>query len=162
MTCLTQPETAAPSGRHRTSHALPDAIPVDHNPLNQRAATGLVPSCATTDPEVFHSTAPTAITFAKTLCAHCPLQQACRTWARQHREWGLWGGETSSERAAAGFPPLYFERPGYPRGSKTLGELRPCGTPAAYRRHLRAGEEPCERCREAELRRQAQRRPLAA
>ena len=25
----------------------------------------------------------------------------------------------------------------------------PCGTDAAYRRHLRAGESPCERCRDA-------------
>lgn len=25
-------------------------------------------------------------------------------------------------------------------------ELQPCGTPAAYRRHLRAGEKPCVEC----------------
>lgn len=29
-------------------------------------------------------------------------------------------------------------------------ELKPCGTPAAYRRHLRHDEEPCEACRAAE------------
>ena len=28
-------------------------------------------------------------------------------------------------------------------------ELRPCGTEAAYRRHITAGEQPCEPCREA-------------
>jgi hypothetical protein len=28
--------------------------------------------------------------------------------------------------------------------------LMPCGTPAAFRRHKRHGEEPCEACREAE------------
>lgn len=27
--------------------------------------------------------------------------------------------------------------------------LKPCGTPAAYRRHLRHGEEPCSACRRA-------------
>lgn len=27
--------------------------------------------------------------------------------------------------------------------------LKPCGTPAAYTRHLRKGEEPCEPCRTA-------------
>ena len=27
--------------------------------------------------------------------------------------------------------------------------LRPCGTTAAYRRHLRNGEQPCEACRSA-------------
>ena len=28
-------------------------------------------------------------------------------------------------------------------------ELKPCGTYAAYRRHLRAKESPCEECRQA-------------
>lgn len=28
-------------------------------------------------------------------------------------------------------------------------ELRPCGTVAAYVRHLRHGEEPCDDCRKA-------------
>ena len=28
-------------------------------------------------------------------------------------------------------------------------ELKPCGTRAAYQRHRRAGEEPCDPCREA-------------
>lgn len=29
------------------------------------------------------------------------------------------------------------------------GNLRPCGTTAAYRRHLRSGEAPCAECRAA-------------
>lgn len=33
-------------------------------------------------------------------------------------------------------------------------DLKPCGTPAAYRRHLRDGTEPCQACREAENLRQ--------
>lgn len=33
-------------------------------------------------------------------------------------------------------------------GSK---RLRPCGTAAAYRRHVRRGEEPCAACRAAQL-----------
>lgn len=28
-------------------------------------------------------------------------------------------------------------------------ELKPCGTPAAYRRHLRKGQEACEACKRA-------------
>jgi len=28
-------------------------------------------------------------------------------------------------------------------------QLQPCGTPAAYRRHLYHGEEPCQQCRDA-------------
>jgi hypothetical protein len=31
----------------------------------------------------------------------------------------------------------------------------PCGTPAAYRRHFRRGEKPCESCQQAEARRKA-------
>src|SRR5260221_10821725 len=33
-----------------------------------------------------------------------------------------------------------------------------CGTPAAYRRHLRDGEEPCQRCRQAESARRTARK----
>ena len=33
--------------------------------------------------------------------ARCSL--ACRDWAREHREYGFWGGESEEERAAAGF-----------------------------------------------------------
>ncbi len=33
-------------------------------------------------------------------------------------------------------------------------ELRPCGTYAAYRRHERHGEPPCEACKRAEAARQ--------
>lgn len=32
---------------------------------------------------------------------------------------------------------------------------RPCGTTAAYKRHIRRGEKPCEECRQAEKRRHA-------
>jgi hypothetical protein len=31
--------------------------------------------------------------------------------------------------------------------------VKPCGTPAAYRRHKRHGERPCESCAQAERRR---------
>lgn len=39
---------------------------------------------------------------------------------------------------------------GVPRGD--WAALKPCGTTAAYRRHLRHGERPCEHCRQAEAR----------
>jgi hypothetical protein len=40
--------------------------------------------------------------------------------------------------------------------------LKPCGTPAAYKRHQRNGEEPCESCRDAEnlRRRKKSRKPM--
>lgn len=43
---------------------------------------------------------------AKRVCATCPVIDDCRTWARAHREPGIWGGENDSERAAAGFRPV--------------------------------------------------------
>ena len=40
-------------------------------------------------------------------------------------------------------------------------DVMPHGTPAAYRRHYRYGEKPCESCRQAEARRQQERRTAA-
>ena len=43
--------------------------------------------------------------LARTMCAACPVQHPCRSWAREHREFGLWGGETEDERSQAGYRP---------------------------------------------------------
>lgn len=40
---------------------------------------------------------------ARAICAQCPVLSECRQWAREHREYGFWGGESEEERAAAGF-----------------------------------------------------------
>lgn len=50
------------------------------------------------------------------------------------------------------------------RGQRGWSEeyLQPCGTTAAYRRHYRHGEKPCERCRQAEALRPAPARQPAA
>ena len=40
---------------------------------------------------------------AMMLCTACPVRSACQTWAREHREYGFWGGESEDERHAAGF-----------------------------------------------------------
>lgn len=40
---------------------------------------------------------------ARAVCLQCPALGACRDWAREHREYGFWGGESEEERAAAGF-----------------------------------------------------------
>lgn len=42
----------------------------------------------------------------------------------------------------------FYARP--QTGSRPPRELAPCGTPAAYRRHLRHGERPCSDCLAAE------------
>ena len=40
---------------------------------------------------------------ARAVCHACPARAECRDWAREHREYGFWGGESEEERAAAGF-----------------------------------------------------------
>lgn len=40
---------------------------------------------------------------AQAICNTCAVVADCRDWARQHREYGYWGGESEEERAAAGF-----------------------------------------------------------
>jgi WhiB family redox-sensing transcriptional regulator len=55
---------------------------------------------------------------AKQLCARCPVQDACRAFARRHGEYGLWGGETDEERVLAGV------RLRYPYSPKTIKRER--------------------------------------
>jgi hypothetical protein len=38
------------------------------------------------------------------------------------------------------------------QGTKSWGQLKPCGTHAAYHRHLRHGQKPCQPCVRAETR----------
>ena len=40
---------------------------------------------------------------ARAICMACPVVDPCRRWAREHREYGFWGGESEEDRAAAGF-----------------------------------------------------------
>jgi WhiB family redox-sensing transcriptional regulator len=35
---------------------------------------------------------------AKRICATCPVLEQCRTYAREHKPDGIWGGETPVER----------------------------------------------------------------
>lgn len=58
---------------------------------------------------------------ARAVCTACPVLSECRDWAREHREYGFWGGESEEERAAAGYrvdmPVGRVAR--YPRGDGT-------------------------------------------
>jgi WhiB family redox-sensing transcriptional regulator len=58
---------------------------------------------------------------ARDVCAGCPVLLVCRDWAREHREYGFWGGESEEDRAAAGYrvdmPVGRVAR--YPRGDGT-------------------------------------------
>lgn len=40
---------------------------------------------------------------ARSVCASCAVQVQCREFAREHHEYGLWGGESEDERHEAGF-----------------------------------------------------------
>lgn len=64
---------------------------------------------------------------ARAICHSCPVMHACRSWAREHREYGFWGGESEEERAAAGFrvemPVGRIAR--YPRGEGKPVSARP-------------------------------------
>lgn len=40
---------------------------------------------------------------AQKLCSACPVLDRCRSFARQNREYGYWGGESEEDRHLAGF-----------------------------------------------------------
>lgn len=40
---------------------------------------------------------------AAKLCAECPSRVRCRDFARNHREFGYWGGENEEQRTLAGY-----------------------------------------------------------
>lgn len=39
-------------------------------------------------------------------CARCPVAGECRAFAREHREFGFWGGESEEARAELGRAPM--------------------------------------------------------
>jgi WhiB family redox-sensing transcriptional regulator len=101
---------------------------------------------ATDDPDLWFPAGLTApyhaqIHQAKTTCLRCPVLRECREWALTHgTDDGIWGGLDWEE--------LRLLRRRERRG-KGRSEPLPCGTPAAYRRHLRNGEPIDNACRTA-------------
>jgi hypothetical protein len=83
------------------------------------------------------------------ICETCPAKLSCRRAGREGREWGIWGGETQSERWAA-------------LGITEADIIPPdCGNEMAYRRHKELGET-CEPCRLAHNARQQAYKEAAA
>ena len=41
--------------------------------------------------------------MARTVCSKCEVLETCRTFAREHHEYGFWGGESEEERHGAGY-----------------------------------------------------------
>jgi WhiB family transcriptional regulator, redox-sensing transcriptional regulator len=42
-------------------------------------------------------------TAARQVCQSCAVKTVCQGFAREHHEYGFWGGESEDERHAAGF-----------------------------------------------------------
>jgi len=60
------------------------------------------PNCASTDPEAFfleRGSARWETDTAKKVCESCMLIGACREWAIENKELGIWGGTTERERS---------------------------------------------------------------
>lgn len=68
------------------------------------------------------------------ICHSCPVAGECLAYARKHKQEGIWGGMTENDRKG---------------GRKKPRNLQPCGTVAAFQRHVRRREIPCESCRQA-------------
>lgn len=91
------------------------------------------------------------------LCRRCPLVHACRQYATDHDEWGIWGATTTEQRLADR-PRQPAEAPARPRQWRG-DDIATCPSEAAYARHRRNGEH-CTRCRDANA--EAKRRRKAA
>ncbi|WP_069883483.1 LuxR C-terminal-related transcriptional regulator [Streptomyces luteocolor] len=129
-------------------------------------ATAARPLPCTKQPGLFHAPeggagADGRFRAAVDLCLDCPLMIACRDWAREHRQPGVWGGETDEERTAAGYASTLL-------APTTQRPRPPCGTQAGamwHRRYDTTGV--CIRCRQAasdaeRRRKEVRRREIAA
>ncbi|ODA69244.1 WhiB family transcriptional regulator [Streptomyces sp. AVP053U2] len=99
-------------------------------------------ACKGQDLALFFSDAEQKVQQAKQICVACPVRTACldeamRTEAGAARD-GVYGGLTATERAQ-----LADESP------RTGRRRAPCGTPAAYRRHVKCKEPIDDACRAA-------------
>ena len=96
--------------------------------------------------------------IAKKVCESCPVIAQCLDYAIEFDCTGIWGNTSGRERRK-----IRAERAGHkPSERWTDRNLQPCGTYAAYRRHLARGEEPCVQCKAERARLQQDRRPSRA
>lgn len=90
--------------------------------------------CATVDGDAWFPELGENGRAAKRICAGCPVADACLAYALPIEGLaGIWGGMSERERMVE-------------RRRRGLSLLKPCGTRAAYERHKKAGEPPCEAC----------------
>ena len=67
---------------------------------------------------------------ARAICMGCEVVDPCRRWAREHREYGFWGGESEEDRAGRRLPRRHAGRPG---GPLPQGQRHPRATRASRR-----------------------------
>lgn len=101
-------------------------------------------ACRDEDPELHFPVADRAkAAAAKDVCRRCPVAKPCLTFALKTRqEYGIWGGLDERQRAAI------LRRETRQAGRRHGGgrKLAPCGTDAAYRRHVAKGEPVDDLC----------------
>ena len=114
-------------------------------------------NCAGSDPALWFATRGESPSYAreaalaKEICAECPVATACLEYAMrvegtEHFDlrFGIYGGTTPRQRWER-----RREMDGKPIPPRPSDRHRPCGTPAAYRRHLSNDEDPCTECKAA-------------
>lgn len=119
--------------------------PEDPDAWRQRAA------CREHDPDLWFPNPGDEATreAALRICRYCPVMADCRAESeRIGAPWGIWGGETQKQRSTRTGIPSRVLADREMRGA----HLRPCGTHAAYMRHLHSGEKPCQPCIDANRR----------
>jgi WhiB family redox-sensing transcriptional regulator len=104
----------------------------------------------------------------KRLCAGCPVQEQCLDYALKHEDHGYWAGTTEKERARMRKSlkivlekpevGMFIEAKTQKRKYTKASELVPCGTAAAYRRHIKRKEAVDDECRKAAAEYQRERR----
>lgn len=134
------------------SHTAPDTL----GPAGDWRTLG---TCSTTpdDDLWFAEPSDKATTHdAITVCLACPVVLLCRQAAADEERgdgkqsrYGIRGGLTPVQRWAAD----PHTQAGKGKGGRRLA---PCGTNAAYDRHTRNGEQPCDPCRRAHNERNVQ------
>jgi WhiB family redox-sensing transcriptional regulator len=83
-----------------TSHRLP-GLAWTAGRATRRAGTQVAPApvrrplpCRVEDPDLWFADTPAQLELAKSLCADCPVRDACLAGALDRAEpWGVWGGE---------------------------------------------------------------------
>jgi WhiB family redox-sensing transcriptional regulator len=88
--------------------------------------------------------------MALDVCETCPVREPCLIDALANAGAGVRGGLTAQQRGWLELRNgVVVAKHGSPADESVPRRLKPCGTQAAYTRHLRRGETPCGLCRRA-------------